>query len=303
MCVVDGYNAPMHVDQWEKRIHLGALGDRVLRGLSVPRVSRIINLTAIVLFAANLAHWTWRLTVVRHTQDVVVSAPPVAAPGASLDRLLRIHLFGDSQQTRMAAIPLSHLALTVSGLVMGDPGLALIGAPGKPVKPYRVGDTVAEGVVLEAVAPDRAIVRQDGALQSLPLYPLVSAATGGGAVAPLPAAPEAGVPAVANGPAEDASVPVAVSATVLRRMAAAPQKIGQWLKPGPAGGLVVQGGPGNAFAALHLHPGDIIEQIDGRPVNSLGAAMTAYGAAAKAGGISLDVARNGHIKVLRYTLP
>ncbi|MDA8390460.1 MAG: hypothetical protein M0Z76_06995 [Gammaproteobacteria bacterium] len=290
----------MSVDQWEKRVHLGALADRTLRVLAVPRISRAINLTAIVLFAAGLAHWTWTVMAPNEGLATVSAHAPAVPVAMDVDSVVRAHLFGDSPRTRLAAIPLSHLALTVSGLVMGHPGMALIGAPGQSVKPYRVGDTVAEGVVLEAVTPDRAIVRQAGRLQSLPLYPpgaVPAHVDTGGTQAAVPVL-------TASSPGLAAPVHVAVDAAVLRHLAAmAPTKIGQWLQPGPVGGLVVKAGTGNAFTALRLQPGDTIEEINGRPVNSLGTAMAAYAAATRTGNISLDVARKGHIQVLRYTLP
>ncbi len=298
MSVGDGYNAPMHVDQWEKRVHLGAWGERILRALAVPRISRAVNLTAVILFAAGLAHWTWMIMVPADLPRVVSSRSPGVPVATDVDSVMQAHLFGDSPGTRLAAIPLSHLALTVSGLIMGSPDMALIGAPGQAVRPYRVGDTVAAGVVLEAVTPDRAIVRQAGRLQGLPLYPPEAGVAAGAGATPQAAG------AVLTTPSSEPAAPVPVDAAALRHLAAvAPMQIGHWLKPGPVGGLVVKAGSGNAFSALHLHPGDTIEEINGRPVNSLGAALAAYAAATKAGSIALDVARKGHIKVLRYTLP
>jgi len=297
--VDDGYNAPMQIGQWGQRgISWQTLGGRFLAAAARPRTAKIINTVAVVLLAGTLAHWTWgvfappRRVGARRATTARIVTPPLSV-------LLDTHLFGHSTATSLAAIPLSHLALTLSGVVLGDRPLALIGQAGQHVRPYPVGATVSSGVVLAAVTNDRAILRQNGQLESLLLYP--PKASGG----PILAGPAVGTSdfAVHARPGPAAPVTISVTAVTMASLSQVPTaQLKSSLAPGPEGGLLVKSVPNQSFAALGLQAGDVIEEINGRPVNSLGAAMSAYMAGAKTGDVTVSVARHGHMEVFRYAL-
>lgn len=301
--VADGYNAPMRIEQWEQSgMSWEALGGRLLAAASKPRTARVINAGAAVAVAAFLASWTWGAL----SPPVQSAAPQVTvehSTQAPLSVLLRSHLFGRSTTTTLASIPVSHLALTLSGLVTGKPGVALIGKPGKGVRPYIVGAAISSGVVLAAVAPDRAILKQNGRLQSLLLYPPSSSGVGSpsSAATQVPAAPPAPVQRPNMGTRHSVTVPVEPS-VVAAFGSVSNATLKSWLTPGPAGGVLVKQAPGPAFASLGLRKGDIIEEVNGRPVNSLGAAVSAYMAGAKNGDVTVDVARDGHMKAFTYKM-
>ncbi len=297
-----GYNARMQIGQWEQRaMAWQTLGGRFLAAAGQARNAKIINTVAVVLFAGTLAHWTWSVFAPpRRTEVARVSAQHVTMPPLSV--LLRAHLFGRSATTSLVAIPVSHLALTLSGLVLGARPLALIGQAGQGVRPYLVGAKVSPGVVLAAVTPDRAILRQNGRLESLLLYP----PTGGGMVNQGPPVPSPVVgqapPATGVGPNSAITIPL-TAATMGRLSRVSTTQLQASLTPAPEGGVLVKSAPSRGFAVLGLKPGDIIEEINGRPVNSLGSAISAYMAGAKAGDVTVDVARHGHMKVIHYALP
>ena len=299
--VADGYNAPMRIEQWERSgMSWQALGGRLLAAASRPRAARAINAVAAVAVAALLASWTWGAL----SPSVRSAAPEVALTHgrrAPLSVLLRSHLFGRSTLTAPAAIPVSHLALTLSGLVAGKPGVALIGRPGKGVRPYIVGATISSGVVLAAVDPDRAILKQHGRLESLLLYPAGGA--GAGSPSAMPAQTPSPLPGGSPNARSDRPVTVPIEPAVVAAFGGVSNAtLKSWLTPGPAGGVLVKQAPGRAFASLGLRKGDIIEEVNGRPVNSLGAAVSAYMAGAKNGDVTVDVAREGHMKAFTYTM-
>ncbi len=305
VCVSGGYNAPMQIGQWEQRaMSWQTLGGRFLAAAGQARNAKIINTIAVVLFAGTLAHWTWGVLVpARRTAVARVATRRVTTPPLAM--LLRAHLFGRSATTSLAAIPVSHLALTLSGLVLGARPLALIGQAGQGVRPYLVGATVSPGVVLAAVTRDRAILRQEGRLESLLLYPpkagsMVTQAQ----PAPGSTATETPSSAVSANVGSRPSTTIPVTAATMAKLSqVSTAELQASLAPAPEGGVLVKGAPGKGFAALGLRPGDVVEEINGRPVNSLGSAISAYMAGAKAGGITVDVARHGQIKVFRYALP
>ena len=297
----DGYNAPMQREQWEQKgIVWQTLGTRLLIAAAQPRAAKIINTVAVALLAGTLAHWTWGVIApahraqARYTATIHVVTPPLSV-------LLKSRLFGRSITTTLAAIPVSRLALTLSGLVLGERPLALIGQAGRSVRPYLVGATVSPGVVLAAVTRDRAILRQNGRLESLLLYPPKASDT------PATASPAVAVPTLVSPAPAGVSVPIPVtisvtSATMNHLSQISTKTLESWLAPGPEGGVFVKSAPGPDFASLGLKVGDTIEEINGHPVNSLGSAMSAYMAGAKTGDVTVDVARHGHMKVFHYAL-
>ncbi|MHB1567265.1 MAG: type II secretion system protein N [Acidiferrobacter sp.] len=295
----DAYSTPMHMEQLHKNFSLTALGDRVLHTIAVPRVARLINVIAIVILAASLARGTWGVLMPAQRGAVApVDRAPVVVPPVRV--LLSRHLFGVAPPT-LSGIPVTHLALTLSGVVAGDPGVALIGRAGHAVRPFLVGRTITAGVVLVAVTADRAILRQHGRLESLLLYPPTTApsAAGSPVLGTRTGDARAVTPAAGVKP-----VTVAITQATFAQLAeTAPGQIHHWLKPGPTGGLVVQSAPGSVFQALSLQAGDTIEAINGQPVNSLGTALAAYAAGARAGRITIDIARHGRRQSFQYTLP
>ncbi len=297
-----GYNARMQIGQWEQRaVSWQTLGGRFLAAAGQPRNAKIINTVAIVLFAGALAHWTWGVFAPpRRTEVARIATRRVTTPPLSV--LLRAHLFGRSATTSLAAIPVSHLALTLSGLVLGARPLALIGQAGQEVRPYLVGAKVSPGVVLAAVTPDRAILRQNGRLESLLLYPPKGGALANQGPSVPSSAPSQVPPSAAVGANPATTIPL-TAATMGRLSQVSTAQLQTSLVPAPEGGVLVKSAPGRGFAALGLKQGDVIEEINGRPVNSLGSAISAYMAGAKAGDITVDVARKGHIKLFRYALP
>ena len=300
--VADGYNAPMQTEQWQQsKVSWQVIGGRLLAAAAKPRTAKVINGVAVIGLAAVLAHWTWGAlsSPTRFASPPVTQARSVPPP---LRVLLKSHLFGQSPTTALASIPVSHLALTLSGLVAGHPGVALIAGAGGKVHPYLVGMSVSPGVVLAAVTANRAIVRQDGRLESLLLYSRKSAVAPGSASPSMPIAPAAaGVQPHRPGLAP--AVTVRVKPSVVSAFASVSNAtLKSWLVPGPDGGVLVKGAPAPAFASLGLHQGDVIEEVNGQPVNSLGAAVSAYIAGAKSGDVTVDVARDGHMKVFQYTM-
>ncbi len=306
-----GYNARMQNPHQESSgWPWQTLGTRLLTAMAEPRVARSVNAAAIILLAGAAAQWTWGLMAPahHHAQPSRIASRAVAP---RLSSLLQAHVFGRASATDLAAIPVSHLALTLTGLVLGAHPLALIGSAGK-VRPYGIGSLVSPGVRLAAVTPTRAIVRRNGRLQSLLLYPpRLDERAPAAPQAPSPAAGAAGAkappasPARAQAPGASrrAAVTVSVTPAALGGLSRIPTaRWRQWLTSGPTGGVLVKAGPPQSLSVLHLKAGDVIEEINGNPVNSLGAALSAYMAGAKTGGVTLDVARHGHMQVFHYVL-
>lgn len=109
------------------------------------------------LVAVSAAYWALKLSSTGATPmaPTVVRAPAPADP-AAVARLL-----GASPKAAEAA-PAASLAsrFALLGVVAGADGrgAALIAVDGRPAKPFRVGSTVDEGLVLQSVQGRRAVL-------------------------------------------------------------------------------------------------------------------------------------------------
>ncbi|HSW17122.1 MAG TPA: type II secretion system protein N [Ramlibacter sp.] len=116
------------------------------------------------LAALSVVYWGLKLSSSDAASLVAVAAPRAPAPPdpAAVARLL-------GQRTESAAAPAqaslaSRFVLTG---VVADPsggGAALIAVDGRPARPFRVGATLDEGLILQSVQGRRALIgeRRDG---------------------------------------------------------------------------------------------------------------------------------------------
>lgn len=110
---------------------------------------RLGTLALWALAGLSVVYWGLRLSSPPSgPQAAVAPAPAVVADGASVARLL-----GGGAVAPVVAAP-SEGRMRLVGVLAGRQsgrGVALIALDGKPAKPYRVGATVDEGLVLQSV--------------------------------------------------------------------------------------------------------------------------------------------------------
>jgi general secretion pathway protein C len=109
------------------------------------------------LAAASAVYWAIKLGSGPGTVPIAPPAPSAPAPDpAAIARLL------GSTPVAAAAAPVASLSsrFTLLGVVAESDGggAALISVDGKPPKPYRVGASVDEGLVLQSVQARRATI-------------------------------------------------------------------------------------------------------------------------------------------------
>ena len=102
--------------------------------------------------------------------------------GALVDASAVARLMGAVEaQVAVVAAPSVASRLALLGVIAGeDNAAALIGIDGKPPRPYQVGSTVTDGLVLSAVSPRRALLAAsvDGpTVLTLDMPPLKDAAS------------------------------------------------------------------------------------------------------------------------------
>jgi type II secretion system protein C len=274
-------------------------------------VALLINLAALVLLCASLAHWTWRLW-----QPVVPPVTPSAtrtngAAEFNLDALLSTNLFGHAAPAAngtvvLENIPPSSLNLVLSGVMVTPAGsFALISADGGPETPFAVGEDIVGGTTLYAVYADRALIRRGGATESLMLKDTGPALPGGSVV--LPSATPARSAASATPEVQRlGGNTYSVNREQMNRQLQKPEFLSQALMVPNAGGgfLVREVQAGSLYEKLGLRVGDVIQSVNGQAVNTVDEVMKLY-QQFSAGGtsqVSVDIRRAGKSESLQYNL-
>ena len=119
-------------------------------------------ITFVVWTAVATSVIAWGLKI-RHANAPSQLAMPVSAAGAEITPATLARGFGGGGQMLQAASPVSGgdrgrfglLGVVASG---ESSGVALIAIDGKPARPYRVGAEVADGWVVEKLAPRSAVL-------------------------------------------------------------------------------------------------------------------------------------------------
>ncbi len=274
-----------------------------------PRVRQwlpgILNGGMLLLLTASLAQWTWLLA--KPPLPPIVATPPAPAAAQntfSLQPLLAAHIFGQVSQEltggRLDNLPISSLNLVLTGVIASaSGGYALISVNGQPQEPFGIGQTVTGGAELQAVYPDRVVIRRNGVLESLLLE-------GAEKTPPEqwtpPAAAYRPPPAAGNIVQETG----ANSYTVERNQLAGQLRTPEFLKQAtvlPSGGggfLMKQIQPGSLYEKLGLRTGDVLKSINGQPLNSAEDAMRMYQQLSNISDVQLEIVRGGKPETLYY---
>lgn len=120
---------------------------------------RIVTLLVWVLAGASMAYWGLRLS---SPSGAMLNAPVATAGTSPSDPAMVAYLLGARSQAAAAQgpAPAAPSRFLLTGVIAGQTsqGAALISVDGKAPKPYRVGSQVESGLVLQSVAPRRAVL-------------------------------------------------------------------------------------------------------------------------------------------------
>jgi general secretion pathway protein C len=263
------------------------------------RLPLIAVVTALLLLAWVLAHWTWAFLLPRQ-QGL---APSLATPLLSkvlAEKVVALHLFGGSLSDNVAELTAPVAApsnIGVKGVYAGRDGrsgFAVLVLDGKPLSAV-VGQEFAPGISLQRVYPDFIEIQRAGQVETVRM-----------AEAPLPGA--------ANLPANSLTLPGGVanlqmtvrqlgerqygfSRTELLSLLKRPDQmmlLGRY-GPHPRGGAVLEQSPsGGLPEKLGLKVGDVVTGINGKPLSGPGDVARLYQLLIKNERVSVDVLRSGN---------
>lgn len=279
--------------------------ERVERILAKRWVPAAVNLLVLALVVYALAQGTWRLVSPSNTAPVSARGSMPDNPGDyNVQTLLTANLFGQAAPAAKAtavaleAIPLSSLSLVLTGVMVTPAGsFALISADGGPEAPFKIGQEISANVSLYAVYADRALIQRGAAIESLMLKDTTQGLANGSIIAPTRAAAR---PPVQRNSANTFTV----DRDQLTQQMQTPEFLTQALMVPNAGGgfLVREIQPGSVYEKLGLKVGDVINTVNGQPVNSVEDVMRLYSQFGSASNVQIDVRRAGRNESLQYNL-
>lgn len=179
--------------------------------------------------------------------------------------------FTRGQSAEGPSAQVTGLALQLFGVRINEgsgQGSAIIATPDGIQSSFAVGDEIVPGVTLKQVAIDHVVIDRGGTAESLFLDQSAGGAGAGAGPdgAGGPGDGGSGLGSAVPGGATSLPPPPPTAALIQRDVAFAPRSDG-----GKLTGLVVTPkGEGQGFSAAGFQPGDIITQVNGRPITSMG---------------------------------
>jgi Type II secretion system protein C len=112
-----------------------------------------------------LAFWASKLLAPRIAiAPIVVSAPPSDNQESAFTK----QLFGNAPVAAASSNAPVDSRLQVLGVIASASGVAVLSIDGAAAKPFSVGQTITQGVVLTQVRGDKVVIKRDGVEQTLP---------------------------------------------------------------------------------------------------------------------------------------
>lgn len=274
---------------------LSAMGNSLAQKISAllrARWTGLLNLALAALLCWQLAHWTWLFLAPTVPRPVAAASAP--DPGQLLETLRSAHLFGNAAESGKLpqAHPLTPLNLRLSGVFAATGKLsavAIINVENKGDLPFMNGDRILPDVTLEQVRPDHAVLSRGGVMEKLPLEQK------GPPLKLQHAATQLNVRQEGEGR-------FGISQSDLRKMLSDPRQLAGagHVKPVPGQGVrVEEAGAGSLIRQLGLQGGDLIRQINGKPVGQAADLLRSY---REGGQIRLEGTRDGRPFEYNYTV-
>jgi general secretion pathway protein C len=128
-------------------------------------VSKLAAVALGLCLVGILAFWASKLLAPRvAVAPIVVSAPPTDNQESAFTK----QLFGNKPAATTSNNAPVDSRLQVVGVIASASGVAVLSIDGAAAKPFSVGQTIAQGVVLTQVRADKVVIKRDGVEQTLP---------------------------------------------------------------------------------------------------------------------------------------
>lgn len=267
-----------------------------------------VDVVLAVIIARLLAGLVWALVPVPASAwqpAPAAAAAPNPASQIDLGRISSTGLFGLYQKpanpgiAALANAPDTQLNLTLLGILANGrnkaSSRALI-ANGTDEKPYAIDDSVAPGVTLTAIFPDRVVLSRNGQLETLRLDK---------------SQPNSGAPPLAVAESAGGDGATESLAQIRAQMLANPAKAQDYIRVQPAPGAngngqlgyrIYPGRDRSVFTAAGLRPGDVVTSINGVQLDDPSKSLQLLSDLSQANQVTLTVQRGGETQTIPVNL-
>ncbi|MBT8137064.1 MAG: type II secretion system protein GspC [Gammaproteobacteria bacterium] len=287
-----------------------------LRGLSgeqlLARAGELLPpwvvLLLVLAIAWQLVRLTWLLlpgeqsvAAISPTPAMATTASPATTVNYDLSAIVNANLFGEKPAAAVEPPPTENfdeldetqLQLILRGTIAATDdrvALAIIAGDNGEERVYAIGEAVSNGRKLHSVLPDRAILNNNGELESLK----------------LPRDYEATTTSRTTSRRTTTRTNTARAGRQLQRtLSENPAKLTDLIRPQPVfsngkqlGYRVYPGRRRQQFVALGLKPGDLVTEINGTPLNDPAKGADIFRSLGESNQVTVTVERNGAPEVL-----
>ena len=276
------------------RLFMDGRARRLLRRLPVVNIYSVAELLLLALLATQAARLIWALAT--PVGPVGEWRPPTpAVSGLPADALASFDPFFRLEAPAAGPATVTSLQLTLFGTRIDEAqggGSAILAGPDGVQRSVAVGEEVAPGVRLKAVAFDHVTLDRGGADedlfldQSRSVQPVSASAPAAGDPVATPGAPAPLAPTGASPAGEGFN-----AAQIRQEIGFIPRIDG-----GRVSGLVVRSqGSGQLFRQANLREGDVVTSIAGRPVTGADVLDRVVADQRGGGALAITVERNGQV--------
>lgn len=269
--------------------------DRLPQVAVAPMLAKGVEAILLLLLLVQLARLFWAVVVPLGMVGEWQEPRPAILPAEARMALFRtFDPFTRGQSMDVGSTQVTGLALQLFGTRINEgsgQGSAIIAAPDGVQSSFAVGDQIMPGVVLKQVSYDHVVIDRGGTAETLFLDQ--SAGAGSDAAGPVPT--DAGRAVAGNAGATPAAL---TSMLVQRDIGFTSRSEG-----GRVSGIIVSAkGGGAGFSAAGFQAGDIITQVNGRPINAASDLQAMEAQLRPGASLSLMVERGAATVPLRVSL-
>lgn len=268
------------------------------------RLTAIITLILAVVLARLAAELVWALVPLPASakwQPPPAPPPSMASQPPDATTIASASLFGHYQPpanpgaAAMNNAPDTQLNLSLLGIFAGSArdSRALIGKQDGDEAPYAIGDTITNGVTLQAIFPDRVVLSRNGRLETLRLDK-DRPSTGG-------------EPVMAN--EDDDATEMPELARIRNEILTDPGKASEYIRVQPvsnggqlSGYRVYPGRNRELFSSAGLRPGDLVTSINGVDLSDTARSMQLLADLAQVNNLTVVVDRGGQSQTINVSL-
>ena len=281
----------MSATAWYEELRSGPGWTRLLE----QRGAQLLVLALLIALGLDSALILTRALSHRATPSSAAPMPntasrPAVNPAVELAAIVNAHLFGNAAVANSENAPNTTMPLILAG-VLADPdpskGQAIIGATATSAKVYAVGAMISGGARLHSIYSDRVLIERNGGLETLKL-PHTAASSGASKIAMSQQAPRAEA-------AQHDNSSVLAGLVRIQPVFNQGKLSGYRIFPGGTKG-------NNAFNQLGLKSGDLIQAVNGTPLDDAGRAMEVLGTLSSSSSATVTVSRNGQAQEVNLNL-